>query len=397
MEKLWLQHFGFHFDPFKHLEASVDPNLNRYLVRHEIFSVAWGETPAFIFSPPGGGKTALRIYTARASWTGAGGFQPFPIHYHIPRYYDKVVFSTIEEHLKQIVFSGAHALFLAFAYYPLIFLKAPSSLQKKLSQFIFSWTPNVEYYLEILRSGQPDQVAEQLNPSYQLHQPPDEDDRLLSTLCEKLEGYLKDKASPVSPSIQIVFKQFMTWILQDLGFRSVYLLIDGVDGFPELARMPGFATQSLMNLFAQAPVWAKNGIQIKGFLPIEMREHLRNRLKVEWPVYSTVELKWNEAMLAEMLQRRVYAAVDGEFASLGAVSAIPTIQNLESELAHSIYPLPREMLVLVNRVLFEYDKRIGENSNAKKQIQSVDIDKALFWYRTEQAPITQYLASVSGE
>jgi len=186
-------------------------------------------------------------------------------------------------------------------------------------------------------------------------------------------------------------------VLQDLGFRSVYLLIDGVDGFPELARMPGFAAQSLMNLFAQAPAWAENSIQIKGFLPIEMREHLQERLKLEWPTYSIVKLKWNEAMLAEMLQHRVYAAVGGEFGSLGAVSAIPAIQDLESELARSIYPLPREMLVLVNRVPFEYDKRLGENPKAKKQIQNTDIDKAVNWYRTEQAPITQYLASVSGE
>jgi len=395
MDKLWLHHFGFQFDPFEHLEASADPYLNRYLIGHEVFSAAWEETPAFIFSPPGGGKTALRIYTARASWTGAGGYQPFPIHYHLPRYYDKVVFSTLEEHLKQIVFSGAHALFLAFAYYPLIFLKAPSPLQKKLAQFIFTWIPNIEFYLKILRAGQPDQVAEQLNRSYQLHQVPDAS--LLLAMCEKLEGYLKDDASPVSSSIQTVFKQLMTWILQDLGFRSVYLLIDGVDGFPELARMPGFAAQSLMNLFAQAPKWAGNGIQIKGFLPIEMRDHLQKRLQAEWSAYSIVELKWNEAMLAEMLQRRVYAAVDGEFASLGKVSDLPMGQELESELAHSIYPLPREMLVLVNRVLFEYEKRWSENPNTKKQIQSVDIDKAVTWYRTEQAPITQYLASVSGE
>ena len=395
MEKLWQQHFGFRFDPFEYLEASADPNLNRYLIGHEVFSAAWGETPAFIFSPPGGGKTALRIYTARASWTGAGGYQPFPIHYHLPRYFEKVNFSTVEEHLKQIVYSGAHALFLAFAYYPLIFLKAPSALQKKLTQFVLTWIPNLDYYLEILNSGQPDQVATQLNRSYQLHQIPDAS--LLSLMCEKMGGYLKEQASPASPSIQKVFDQLMTWLIEDLGFRSVYLLLDGVDGFSELARSPGFAAQSLFNLFAFAPKWIERRIQIKGFLPLEMRDHLQKRLKKEWPVYSIVELKWSEVMLAEMLQRRVYAAVDGKFASLGAVSDIPTIQELELELAHSVYPLPREMLVLINRILFEYEQRLKNNPKAKKQIQSKDIEEAVAWYKTEQAPITQYLTSVSGE
>src|SRR5574342_11997 len=121
MEKVWLEHFGFQFDPFEHEEASSDPNLNRYLIGHTAFSVAWSETPALIFSPPGGGKTALRIYTARACWTGAGGYQPFPIHYHLPHYFEKSSFSTLDDHLQKIVYSSAIALFLAFSYYPLIY------------------------------------------------------------------------------------------------------------------------------------------------------------------------------------------------------------------------------------------------------------------------------------
>ena len=58
MEKFWLNHFGFRFDPFEHLEASADSNLNRYLIGYETFSIAWMESPALLFSPPGGGKTA---------------------------------------------------------------------------------------------------------------------------------------------------------------------------------------------------------------------------------------------------------------------------------------------------------------------------------------------------
>lgn len=50
MNKLWLNHFGFRFDPFGHGEASRDPNLNRYLIGHEAFSVAWSEAPSMIYS-----------------------------------------------------------------------------------------------------------------------------------------------------------------------------------------------------------------------------------------------------------------------------------------------------------------------------------------------------------
>jgi hypothetical protein len=395
MEKIWLDHFGFRFDPFEYLEASADPNLNRYLIGHEEFSVAWGEAPALIFSPPGGGKTALRIYTSRACWTGGGGYQPFPIHYHLPTYFKKSDFSTLEEHLEQIVHSGAHALFLTFAYYPLTYLKASPVLQRPLAQFISTWIPDLNYYLDILRGEkQPDRVAAQLDRSYQLHQSPDPS--LLDLMCETLEKHLSESPASVSLSIQKVFERLTNWVTNELGFRSVFLLLDGVDGFPELAKSPGFAAQSLVNLFAKAPDWISSRIFVKGFLPSEMRDQLQEHLREQWPAFSQIELNWDANMLAGMLRRRVYAAVDGDFDSLGKVSAIPTSQDLELELARSVYPLPREALTLVKQILFEYERRLTQNPSAEPRIHAEDIDNATAWYRAEQATITENLASLAG-
>ncbi len=395
-KKLWLGHFGFRFDPFEHEEASSDPNLNRYLIGHDAFSVAWSEAPALIFSPPGGGKTALRIYAARACWTGAGGYQPFPIHYHLPHYFDQGDFSTLDNHIQAIVRSSARALFLAFSYYPLIFLKASPSLQKQLSQFISTWIPDLEYYLEILRtSHQPDIVAAQIDRSYLLHQTPDAS--LLQLACENIQSHLPGKSTPISLSIEKVFERVISWITQDLGFRAVYVLLDGVDGFPELAHSPGFAAQSLFDLFANVPRLARSRVFIKGFLPLEIRADLKANLEKQWPLFSQVELKWDKAMLADMIRRRVYAATEGEFASLGAVSAIPAVQDLELELAREAPPLPREMLVLVNQILFEYEERWKGGLHTEKRIQAQDIEKAIARYRAEQAPIVEALASISDE
>lgn len=395
MGKLWPTHFGFRFDPFEHEEASSDPNLNRYLIGHDAFSIAWSETPSLIFSPPGGGKTALRIYTGRACWTGAEGYHPFPIHYHLPRYFEKSNFSTFEDHLQKIVHSSAIALFLAFCYYPLIFLRLPASLQKHLVQFISIWTPNLDYYLEVLRTtNQPDIVAAQIDRSYTLHQTPDAS--LLKLACEIFEKYLSEEKLQMGVSIQKVFEQVMTWITQDLGFRAVYVLLDGVDGFTDLATSPGFATQSLINLFASAPTLIQSHVFIKGFLPLEMRSHLQVYLKKHWSAFGQVELKWDEARLAEMIRRRVYVSVNGEFASLSAVSTIPSAQDLELELARAVYPLPREILVLVKRILFEYEERWQKNPQAEKRIRAEDIEKGLVWYRTEQAPVIEALTSIAG-
>lgn len=395
MEKFWLNHFNFRFDPFEHIEASSDPNLNRYLIGHEAFSVAWSETPSMIYSPPGGGKTALRIYTYRACWTGGGGYQPFPIHYHLPHYFKIGDFSTIEDHLEQIVHSGAHALFLALAYYPLIFIKSSPSLQKQLAQFIFTWIPNIDFYLDVLRAGQPDNVAGQLDGSYKLYQA--SDPALLPLLLDMLTKYHKEGQAPVSLSIQKVFERMLHWITKDLGFRAVYLLLDGVDGFPELASSPGFAAESLAQLFAKAPEWTTSRIFLKGFLPQEIRAHLRERLDKQWAAFSQIDLKWDSAALAEMLRRRVYAATEGEFASLSAVSALPSGQDLELELARAVNPLPREVLTLVRQTLFEYETRWSGNPGSSKQIQIENIENAIAWYHNEQAHITKELASIAQE
>lgn len=396
MEKFWLGHFGFRFDPFEHEEASSDPNLNRYLIRHDAFSAAWNESAALVFSPPGGGKTALRIYTARLCWTGGGGYQPFPIHYHLPHYFEKSDFSTLDDHLQKIVRSTAIALFLTFAYYPLNFLRTSDSLQKHLVQFIAVWIPDLEYYLEILRTqNQPDIVAAQIDKSYVLYQTPDES--LLKLVCENFEKHLPAENLLLSLSIQKVFEQVTTWITHDLGFRSVYILLDGVDGFPELAESPSFAARSLFNLFANAPGLAESKIYIKGFLPLEIRNHLQTHLEKLWPTFEHLELKWDEEMLAEMIRPRIYAAVDGGFDTFGKVSAFPAIQDLELELARETYPFPREMLVLVKRILFEYDERWRTEPDKEKQLQSQDIEKALEWYRVEQAPITTALNAIMGK
>lgn len=393
MKKNWLGHFGFDFDPFEHEEASSDPNLNRYLIGHEAFSVAWGETPSLIFSTPGGGKTALRISASRACWTGGGGNQPFPIHYHLPHYFGKSNFSTLDDHLHKLVYSSARALFIAFCYYPLIYNDVSENLQKQLAQFILSWIPNIDYYLDILRTtNQPDMVSKQIDKSYVLHQSPDAE--LLRRFCKKFGGHISDQIIPISHSIDKVFNRVASWIVNDLGFRAIYVLLDGVDGFPELAREPGFAAESLFNLFASATSMTHDKVFIKGFLPLEMREHLHERLNDQWDSFDQIELKWGETLLAEVIRRRVYVATNGEFASLGAVSAIPMIRDLELELARTVNPLPREMLVLVNRVLFEYEQRWTGHQDFEQRIQIEDINEAINWYRTTQTPTTQALTLI---
>ncbi|MCL4271848.1 MAG: hypothetical protein KJZ72_19980, partial [Anaerolineales bacterium] len=236
-------------------------------------------------------------------------------------------------------------------------------------------------------------VAEQLDKSYKLHQ--STDFVLLNLVCDIFEKYLNKEKTPMGLSINTVFNHVMNWITRDLGFRSVYILLDGVDGFPELASSPGFAAQSLIQFFAKAPEWATINIFIKGFLPLEIRPHLQKHLERQWAALDQVVLKWDAVLLAEMLRRRVYAATEGEYASLSKVSTLPSGQDLEFELARNVNPLPREVLTLARQVLFEYETRWNKTPTADQRIQIKDIDNAVDWYRNNQAHITKELASIA--
>jgi hypothetical protein len=85
-------------------------------------------------------------------------------------------------------------------------------------------------------------------------------------------------------------------------------------------------------------------------------------------------------MLAELLRKRIYVASGGEFDSLDAISS-PDLRDVETLLATAVTPLPRELLILVRRVLFAY---VHRTHTATTYLEPVDIDSALAWYRTQQ-------------
>ncbi|MBK8050168.1 MAG: hypothetical protein IPK16_25535 [Anaerolineales bacterium] len=52
-----------------------------------------------------------------------------------------------------------------------------------------------------------------------------------------------------------------------------------------------------------------------------------------------------------MIRRRAYVATDGDFGSLDAISS-PELRDVETTLARIPKPLPRELIWLVNQLLY---------------------------------------------
>jgi hypothetical protein len=375
----WLKNLGFRYDPFQYLEASSDPHLGEYIVGHEIFAVAWDEAPAVIYAPAGGGKTTMRIYTTRACWIGLGGFHPFPIPYLFQAYSTDGQAPSWDEHARRLVQASATSLLISLSFRPEIFLALDSASRRELGRILTDSLPgSLSHYLSILRdSGKPFTLSRLLNRAYVLPNPPDHE-RLLD-FCDAIEDSISDELT-TSSSPDNDFERIAQLLLGPLGFRSIFVLVDGVDAFPETVSAPGVVVDWMASLLEKVPEWLKHRIFLKSFIPSEVQPLLTDRLAGNLPVIRHARLEWTSSLLAEMIHRRVFAATGGEFGSLDAVSS-PALRDVETQLAQSVIPLPREVLLLVRRVLAEYVHRTGGSSGF---IEPEDITRAKEWYQAYQ-------------
>lgn len=94
------------------------------------------------------------------------------------------------------------------------------------------------------------------------------------------------------------------------------------------------------------------------------------------PSISLAELEWTPPLLAEVLHRRVYVAGSGSFGSLDAISS-PALRDVETLLVREARPLPREVILLAGRVLYE---AFGRNA---ERLEDSDIAVALSWYQKQ--------------
>jgi hypothetical protein len=374
--ELRLRELGFQFNPFEYLEASGDARLGEYLIGHETFASAWAETPTCVFAPAGGGKTAMHVYTTRACWVGVGGLHPFPIPYLLTAYPFEHYPPTLESHLRNLVRSGAIALLIGLAFRPEHLLGLDPPEQQRLATFLAGTLPGpLQRYLAILRQANtPFVLPPLLHRAYVLPNPPTA--MILMRLCDVLEAALTDE--PVAPPTPDAgFAELVDLLFRVLGFRSILLLVDGADAFPETSDDPVAITEWLMPMFAQAQGWAARKIYLKGFLPLETEPVLNERIPHFAAETARVRLQWTPPMLAELIRKRVYVASGGEFDSLDAISS-PDLRDVEAILAASVAPLPRELLILVRRVFQEYVHRTPDVTG---YLEPADIDNALAWYR----------------
>ncbi|HID63143.1 MAG TPA: hypothetical protein EYP49_10445 [Anaerolineae bacterium] len=377
--RAWLEWAGFRFDPFGPLDAAADPHLSKYLVGHEAFERVWGDWPSWVFAPPGGGKTALRVRTAQACWVGQETNHPFPIPYIPPFLSWGHASPSLNDHLTALARAGATALFLALAHRPHWLFRLDDRARRTVRD-VLDWNlPGpLSGYLDRCRQSQSLQpLREMLDSTSVLPDPPDA--ATLLRWCDALDT-ASDGAS--RPSSTTRWNMLCELLLETLGFCSIYVLVDGLDAAPETMANVQATVDCLTPLVPLVSDWAERRVFVKGFLPLEAQALLVNQFPTLVTRAHTAVVRWTPSLLAEVVRRRVYVASEGVFGSLDAVAS-PALRDVETILAKAILPLPREMLVLTQRVLEEHVWREG----SRGRIQEEDVETAIQWYGSHQPQI----------
>ena len=375
----WLEWLGLGFDPFGPLDAASDPRLGEYLVGHEAFARVWGDWPSWVFAPPGGGKTALRVRTAQACWVGQETNRPFPIAYIPPFLSWGHASPSLDDLMTSLARAGGVALLLALAHRPHWLFRLDDKARRTVRD-VLDWNlpgPLSGYLNRCRQSRSLHPLREALDPTFVLPDPPDAD--TLLRWCDVLSTVPAGDSRP-SPAVR--WDSLCDLLLDTLGFRSIYVLVDGLDAAPETIADTQAMADCLSPLMPLVNDWARQQVFVKGFLPIEAQAPLADRFPPVFTGAHAATIHWTPELLAEVVRRRVYVASEGAFGSLDAIAS-PALRDVETILAKAALPLPREVLVLTRRVLEEHVWREGSSG----RIQEKDVDAAIQWYNAHKPPL----------
>ena len=355
-----LSSLGFGYDPFGRLEASNDRFLPEYLIGHDMFSVAWEPAQATLFAPAGGGKTAMRIYTLRTCWLSSQK-KRFPISYDLPFFSPGRSPLSLLAHQRAIAAASATDLVLVCAYRPNIYTELPPERRTALVSLIQQALPvDLEWAIGLLEeTGSAEQLSFHLDRTFVIPEPAAPN--VIQDFCRLLKTDLSRSAqSKISPDA--LFAELLKSITRDLGYESVFLLLDGVDGVSGTANNAVAQFEAMEPLCEQALRWAQQQVYLKAFLPLELETVIASRADTFYRNSRHAVITWQIPDLAMILRRRVRVASRGKFDSLDAISS-RALRNVETLIAQRARPLPRESIVLAGLVLDRYFARcsgVGE-------------------------------------
>ena len=322
-----LSAFGFAFDPFEYLDSTKDVHLQEYLIIPKAVEIALSDQPVAILAQPGGGKSALRIYTENF-YKESRGIR-FPVTY-VPDDYS----TENDFHFKGITKSLASAAFMYLASYPDLFFALSPTDKQKLKRLLLELPLGLDFNLQTLRDSRFLSDLERTLGTPAFSSLP-RLSRAHHQLARELEDESPAQPQPLDDDFALLNNVF--------GARSIHILVDGLDGFIE-TQSPQALLAWIEPLLSTLETWEKKNIYLKFFLPMDISDApaLTNLRALR-----AAALTWDDHLLAEVIRRRVFVASRRTFDSLDAISA-PDLRNVELSLARQLgekEKLPRQIIL----------------------------------------------------
>ena len=381
-----LAEFGFLFDPFHHLEASSDPHLFEYLIDDNLPRTMWLPGTTVLFSPRGGGKTALRMYMTREFWSRFDS-HPFPIHL-FPQPND-LTDASPDGIWRPLLRGLSKAIVIALCYRPVRFLNAPQREWDQMLRLLVPHLPRaLTHYVKMLghyrETGSVSQTLERvrnaLDRSYRIPAPPE-----AGTSAEMLRR-LELSALNIEPMRREVGDWHrsvieLTSLLSDIfRFQEFAVLIDGVDAYPQSVAPLNRAGEWLLDALQQMNRTEGATIHVKCFVPHLLRLYVEPHIRPSDAQVNLESLNWSNDDLVRLLRARIRIATGGRYDSLDALSS-PGISAVEEQIAATVQPLPREALYLAGQLLHSYLSRSAALSSL---IEPEDLTNVVVPYQRVQ-------------
>ncbi len=184
-----------------------------------------------------------------------------------------------------------------------------------------------------------------------------------------------------------------------LGYKSVVVLVDGVDEIDITANKPELSALILKPLISERVLMQMNGLTFKFFLPNQVigfleeipETRLGERIKSH-------EIIWNEQAIQKLLSLRLRAFSNSRLNDLAQIST-PDLKDISNVLASHVANNPRNLLRLAEQVLIKAEENyktpgIGDKNRLPRITKSI-LDDALSFYDEHVAPNNAY-ASADG-
>jgi hypothetical protein len=330
-----LSSLGFKFDPFEHLDSARDVRLQEYLVIPKAVEITLLDQPIAVFAQPGGGKSALRIYTAKFYGDSRG--VKFPVTY-IPETYS----TDTNLHFEGVKRSLARTIFMYLVSYPDLFFTLPPKIKQKIKQILLDIPYGLEFHLNGLTPGRFVSDLEQLLGVSALSG--------IQTLDRAHQQMaLELRGESLAASKLLTLNEGFDLLSDAFGVKSIHILVDGLDGFVETKPAQALITW-IEPLLKALERWERKNIYLKFFLPMDISDA---PAVANLYALRTAALKWDDGLLAEVIRRRVFVASGGAFDSLDAVSA-PDVRNVDLILARQLgekQKLPRQIILKSRNLL----------------------------------------------